>query len=170
MGPYSGLVNENDLAYECFPPYSLNDVFGIYIEETDSLLDGEFNSFTYQNKKYQAYFCCDLAHECNAEMISAYEKDFYKGLPVISHKPFGNGNAYYIAARTDKDFLYDFYQTIIRKEHIPVIMDAPYVSDIMIKERTKDGCKYLFLMNFSPEQRTIQGITLNGYECRVCID
>lgn len=167
MSFYSGLVNENDLAYECWPPYRLNDVFGIRVEETDALRSGEYNEFVYRGKTYRASYACDLVHADTAEVFSRYQNDFYKGMPAVTGKNFGNGMGYYITCRADKNFLYDFYKDIINERGIRKIVDVEYVDDVMIKERTKKHKSYKFIMNFSDCKRFINNTELDGYEVKI---
>lgn len=167
MSFYSGLVNENDLAYECWPPYSLNDVFGIRVEETDALCENEYNEFIYNGKSYKALYACDLIHADIAEVFSRYQSDFYKGMPAVTANNFGSGAGYYIACRTDKDFLYDFYKDIITERGIRKIVHSEYVDGVMVKERSKDNKRYKFVMNFADSVRKINDTELKGYEVKI---
>ncbi len=164
---YSGLVNENDLAFECMPPYSLNDVFGLKVEETDVLMEGEYNTFLYCGERYKATTYFDLAQENGASVLSAYEREFYAGMPAITQNHFGKGWGYYIACRPEQKFLYQFYRNTLRQAGIPAIIDSEYVEDVMVKERVQNGEKYVFLMNFATTARVIQGIELAGYETKI---
>jgi len=167
MTYYSGLVNENDLTFECFPPFSLNDVFGVKSEEIDSLCDGEYNQFTYQGKTYHSTFYCDLVHSCGAEILSEFERDFYQGRPALTRNMYQNGEAYYLACRADKDFLYDFYHNLIEAAGIRRIVNADYVKDVLVKERQDGENTYVFYLNFSNEKRIIQDLELEAYEFRM---
>ena len=167
MSFYSGLVNENDLAYECWPPYSLNDVFGIRVEETDALCENEYNEFIYNGKSYKALYACDLIHADTVEVFSRYQSDFYKGMPAVTANNFGSGAGYYIACRTDKDFLYDFYKDIITERGIRKIVHSEYVDGVMVKERSKDNKRYKFVMNFADSVRKINDTELKGYEVKI---
>ena len=167
MSFYSGLVNENDLAYECWPPYSLNDVFGIRVEETDALCENEYNEFIYNGKSYKALYACDLIHADTAEVFSRYQSDFYKGMPAVTANNFGSGAGYYIACRTDKDFLYDFYKDIRTERGIRKIVHSEYVDGVMVKERSKDNKRYKFVMNFADSVRKINDTELKGYEVKI---
>ncbi len=160
---YSGIVNENDLAFECFPPFSLNDVFGVKSEEIDSLCDKEYNRFTYGGKSYKASYYCDLIHTLGAKVLSEYETDFYKGRPALTLNQYKAGKAYYLACRGEKDFLYDFYHDLIDSANIRRIVNSDYVKDIMIKERKEGENRYAFYMNFSTESKKIQEISLDKY-------
>ena len=167
---YSGLVNENDLAYEAWAPYGLNDVFGIRVEETDALCDQEYNEFLYEGRMYRASYACDLMHADTAKVISQYWKDFYCGMPAVTENCFKKGRAYYIACRTDSDFLYDFYGNVIKECGIKKLIHSQYVDGIMVKQRCKNNKEYQFLMNFSQAEKTIAGIALKGYEVKIMED
>jgi len=164
---YSGLVNENDLAYEAWPPYGLNDVFGIRSEETDALCDGEYNEFVYDGKTYTASYACDLIRLDTAEAVSVYEKDFYKGMPAVAKNSFEKGIGCYIACRADKEFLYHFFDNLIGEHGIKRIVDSGYVSGVMVKERSQNGKNYKFLMNFSDQAHEISGTKLDKYEVKI---
>lgn len=57
LGYLSGMVDKDDLCYlGGFPGNELKDVFGIWVEETDSLPEGMKNAVSYNNKIYNAIF------------------------------------------------------------------------------------------------------------------
>lgn len=167
---YSGLVNENDLAFECFSPYQLNDVFGVRCEEIDCLLDDEKNQFSYEGKRYEASWYCELIHADQAEVLAEYEQDFYQGYPALTKHTYGNGTAYYMACRGEKEFLFDFYQKTMDREGIKRIISVPYVKDVMVKERVKGDKKYVFLMNFAADTRCIDGEELERYGVKIRVE
>ncbi|MDO5398318.1 MAG: beta-galactosidase [bacterium] len=158
----SGIVNENDIAFECFPPYSLNDVFGVECEETDALAADDYNEIVYAGKIYKALDFCELIHT-SAEVVGEYATDFYAGKAAVTKKQYGKGAAYYLACHTDDEFLHDFYHNVISEAGVYKI-DVDYVQDVMIKERNG----HIFLMNFSTEQRSVhiddKKYTLDGYD------
>ncbi|MDO5291651.1 MAG: beta-galactosidase [bacterium] len=171
LGVFSGIVNENDLAFECFPPYGLQDVFGLCVEETDALCEDEFNEVTYKDRTYHATDYCDLIRNQDATVVAEYGQDFYKGMPVVTKHTWGKGTAVYIGSRMNEEFLYEFLHDMIQEVGIERICDTPYISDIMVKQREKKGIKYTFLMNFSTEQRVIevehQQYVLGCYEYKI---
>ena len=171
MSAYSGLVNENDLAYESFPPYDLHQVFGVCVEETDSLCDDEYNEITYGDKSYRATYLCDILRNQGATALAEFEKDFYKGKLAVTKNAFGSGSAYYVAARMHEDFLYQFLSDVIEAHGLRRVLNSSYIEDVMVKERKKDGENHLFLMNFSTKQRIVKvndkEHVLQGYECSI---
>ena len=63
-----------------------------------------------RGEEYPATVLCDLLHLEGAQAISAYEEDFYAGMPVLTRNQFGQGEAYYVATRSD----HAFYRKYIR--------------------------------------------------------
>jgi len=171
MSAYSGLVNENDLVYESFSPYDLHQVFGVCVEETDALCDDEHNKIIYGGRSYRATYLCDLLRNQSATVLAEFEQDFYRGKSAVTKHIYGSGTAYYVAARMQEDFNYQFLSDVIEEHGIHRLLNSTYVDDVMIKERKKDGKKYLFLMNFSTKQRSVKvndkEYLLHGYECNI---
>ncbi len=163
---YSGLVNENDLCYECFPPYSLNDVTGVREEEIDCLCDGEENHFTYNGKRYSASLYCDLV-EAEGETVASYEEDFYAGRPALVKNSYGRGESWYMACRGELGFLVDFYRDLFGKAGVRRIIAEDFAEDVMVKERCSENKRFLFLMNFSSRPRELGEERLKGYEVKI---
>ena len=166
---YSGLVNENDLCFSgtlanpVFAPYSLNDVFGIKVKETDGLCDDEYNEIAYNGQSYKALTCCDLLEVEDATSLAEYSHDFYAGMSAVTKKRFGKGNAYYVTCHTENDFLRALYEDVLEDAGVSKIIDVDYVKDVMVRERGG----HIFVMNFSTEERVIkvhdEDIVLGGY-------
>ena len=177
----SGWVNEENLAHMGGYPGPMRETLGIWDEETDALDDKRQNSFTYQGTRYACKDVCALVHPENAQVLSSYEQDFYAGMPALTKNSLGKGNAYYIAARTDRDFLKALYADITSEQRIePLLETVP--DGILCTERIGDNGRYLFIMNPQPESRTVTlpnainlrtnaplsgEYTLNGYEVLV---
>lgn len=185
MTYYSGIVNENDLAFLEYPPSGLQDVFGIRSEEVDALCDDECNEVVWDGKQYSALDYCDLIKVDNGKVLAEYNTDFYKGMPALTKNKYHEGNAYYIAFHSEEDFLYDFYKKLINCIEIKRFIDIEFCSDVLIRARESMDKKYVFIMNFSTEKRKIslpEGyhsfrgnaineslILLNGYEFSVLV-
>ena len=116
VGTYwSGIVNEDDLCYLGGAPYGMMDVYGLREEEIDSLNDGEFNSMTWEGKTYRLRDLCARPVSVTGEVLSVYGEDFYQGEPSLVKNSYGQGTAYYLAARAEDSFFVDFYQKLAKK-------------------------------------------------------
>ena len=100
----TGYVDENTLCYlGGFPGDGLKDLFGIYVEETDTLYPKQLNGVKFTDgEAYKASDYCEVIKVESAEVIASYTEDFYAGMPAVTVKRNGGGNAYYIAARCEE--------------------------------------------------------------------
>ena len=153
---FSGIVDEHDLVIQGGYPGKLRDILGIWVEENDALSEGEENSFVYKGNRYPAGLLCDLMHPEGAEVLSAYEKDFYQGMPVITKNRLGRGCAYYVGTRSNSEFYYKFMEDIFTEAKITETMVTSKGVEAAI--RVTDGREVLFLLNYNKES---ERITLN---------
>jgi len=150
---HSGIVDENDLCYLGGWPGGMMDIFGIWNEETDSLYDGETNSIHVENTNYDGDYTvselCAIIHAKTADVLAVYGKDFYRDTPALTKNLFGEGNAYYIAAKPDEAFLSAFYDDIAEELQLKKALDANLPKDVYAVLREDETHDYVFLMNFS---------------------
>lgn len=174
---WSGIVNPDDLCFTTGFPGPLRDVLGIWSEEIDSLYDGETNQIRITASEWSSpareYTCrelCDLIHAETAEVLSVYQQDFYAGRPALTCNQYGKGRAYYLAARTDSDFLNDFYQMIASKHGVTPCTAMQLPQGVVATARKHQGMEYIFVQNYSDrpvtlalaeESRTLEPL-LNG--------
>lgn len=142
---FSGYVDEHDLVTVGGYPGKLRDILGIWVEEEDALPDDASNSFTYQGITYPATLICDLLHTENAQALSAYEKDFYAGMPALTRNNFGKGTAYYVATRSNTDFYRQFIGDICKEISIEPIINTP--EHIEVTKRCNSNGTFLFFLN-----------------------
>ena len=95
-------------------------------------------------------------HLEGAEALSVYEKDFYQEMPVITRNRLGQGYAYYVGTRSNREFYHKFLEDIFTEAKITETMITPKGVEATI--RVRDDRKILFLMNHNKENKQI---TLN---------
>jgi beta-galactosidase len=159
---WSGIVDENDLCFLGGFPGPLRKVTGIWSEEIDGLYDGEFNltepvagNALNLTKEYKAIEMMDLIHAETAEVLAKYKTDFYKGMPALTVNRFGKGKAYYVAFRSEFDFLNDFYTQLISDLNIAKVIDTELPEGVTAQKRTDGETDFVFLMNFSNEEKAV---------------
>lgn len=164
IGTYlTSYVDENDLCHlKGFPGY-LMEMFGIWNEEIDSIY--EKNGIISNEKEYEVTDYCEIIHpEKDTEVLGVYKSDFYAGSPAVTRHAYGEGTAYYIAARTGQDYLKELYSKILADNDITPI--AEFDGDAVSVTKRGD---YVFLMNFSDKSNKViynnEEIILNPYEC-----
>ena len=158
---FSGYVNESDLVTVGGYPGKLRDILGIWVEESDALPEGAANSFTWEGQCYEAGLLCDLLHSEGAQVLATYEQDFYAGMPVLTCNRFGTGEAYYVAAQSEKAFYTKLIKKLCEDRGIAYVMQTPDGVEAVVREGGK--AKYLFLLNHAREEKSV-AVPLDGVE------
>jgi beta-galactosidase len=181
---FSGLVNDTDL---CFlgeaTEEKLSDVFGMWVEETDSLYDNERNFMKWNGKEYPLYELCEVIHPTDCQVLSVYEKDYYKGTPTLTCNNFGKGKAYHIASTSDLEFYNDFMKMIAEDAGLECAFSGELPEGVNSAFRVSDGRKIIFLQNYNEEAVEISTdkaykdvltgeqyqnkIGINGFSCKI---
>ena len=97
-----------------------------------------------------------------ATPLIVYDEEFYAGAPAVSVNDFGEGKAYYVATRFDKDFYKALYKTVCAD-----VVESVYPQD------TDDGVlatkrgEYVFLQNFNDHPAKAGEWTLEKYQTLV---
>ena len=151
---WSGIVDETDRCFLYGTPHGLMDVTGIRSAEIDALYDWEENQAVPDAGNHlglkQIYRCehlCELPEVSDAEVLMRYGADFYEGKAVVTHKKYGNGHAYYVAADMEYLFYHDFYEKAVKEAGITAPVEfVPEGVSVNIRETEKT--EYLFIQNF----------------------
>ncbi|MED1738802.1 beta-galactosidase [Bacillus swezeyi] len=159
---WSGIADENDLAFLGGFPGGLRKTLGIWSEEIDALHDGQKNKIVMDNDNrlglggcYEAAELCDLIHLEGAEALAFYEEDFYAGRPALTVNLFGAGKAYYIASRNEAAFQEAFLSKLIEEIGIAKVLDTELPKGVTAQLRTDGSHDYIFLLNFTAENQSI---------------
>jgi len=145
-----GVADENDLVHPGGFPQVLRDVFGIRVTEIDTLYPKDRNGVTFGEKQYEAFDYCAIVETHGAKVLGTYIGDFYGGSPAVTGHKYGDGAAYFIGARTNEDFLDDFYAPFIQNS-LPITAQ----DGVSVQVRENDGHTYYFIMNFTEETKQI---------------
>ena len=149
----SGIVDKDDLCYlGGFPGDKLKDVFGIWVEETDSLPEGMKNTVSFNGNEYDAINFCDILHANSAKILGEYKDDFYADSPAVTENTYGDGKAYYVAFANQGDFFDDFCSQLIEKHNIIADTNIKAESGISIRKRGN----LIFVMNFADSEKTVK--------------
>lgn len=181
---WSGLVDETDLCFIDQAP--LQDVLGLWVEETDSPNEFYENEFEYDGQRYPVKDICDIVKTTGAQKLASYSSDYYEGRAALTKNSFGDGTAYYIASGSSEDFYMDFYTDLIKKYDIPraIPTELPYGVTVSVREGlTSDAKTLYFVQNFNPYEVTVmldhpyhcletgetlgEFLEMKGYSCTV---
>lgn len=154
----SGYVNENDYITIGGYPGKLRKMTGIWVEEIDSVSEEESNLFKYKDSFYPAELLCDVMHLEGAEMIAAYEKDFYANTPVITRNKWSGGYVHYIGCSTVNEFYKEYMKDLCLECSIESILekDGNSIDNLEVTIRKKGDKKWIFILNHSKESQSFK--------------
>jgi beta-galactosidase len=170
---FSGYVEDHDLVVTGGYPGKLRDILGIWVEESDALPEGDTNHFTWEGDRHEITLLCDLLHSEGAEVLTTYEEDFYAGMPVLTKNRFGNGDAYYVAVRSDAKFYAKLVKQVCESHGINPVLATP--DGVEVTLRKKENEQFMFVLNHNSEPKTVtlkkQGTDLlAGVSCEAGAD
>ena len=88
-----------------------------------------------------------------------YESDYYEGTPAITINEYGQGKAYYVAARIDMKSMAKLFRMMLEDAGV-TIPSLPV--GVELHTRENDTHKYSFYLNMTADNKTIDNIS--GYD------
>jgi beta-galactosidase len=180
----TGVVDQSDLVFLGGSPGPLQNLLGIWVEETGALFDHHQQSVQLsqdsplstrleRDKHYPVKHYADIIHLQGAEALAVYERDYYAGSPAVTVNRVGSGQAYYLAPRFDELFLAGFYDSLFDQVGLEKRVSTPLPYGVNAQVRETEGEKFTFLLNFEPSSQTISigelstvdaltGVAVNG--------
>ena len=155
---WSGLVDETDKCFLGGTPYGLMDVTGVRSTEIDALFDWESNHGIPEHgnrlglqKVYECKNLCELSEVSDAEVLMRYADDFYAGSPLVTHKAYGEGHAYYVGADMEQAFYDDLFKGVAEEAGVKSLAEA-VPEGVSVNVRQSENAEYLFIQNFSRKE------------------
>lgn len=166
---WSGVADDTDRCFLGETPGNITDVLGLRRTEIDGLYDEEENAAVpmdsnslFLNKKYTCRNLCELVKVSSAEVLMTYERDFYKGLPVLTCNKYGKGKMYYVCADMEEGFYADLMEAVLKAEHME--KPLPFIPEgIEVTTRESGKAKYLIIQNFN-RQTVKLALPQDGYK------
>jgi len=149
-GFLTGLVNENDLCYIGGTPGGLTDVFGVAVEETETIAAYESVKFFMNlpgEEGWAASHYADRIRLKTAEVLASFDESEERA-PAITVNKYGKGAAYYICARAEKEFKDKFFNALCGEYGVNPSVSWDIPKGISVQERS--GA--VFVMNFNNYQ------------------
>lgn len=151
----TGVVDEHNLAWLGGYLASLKDVFGVIVEEFDAFLPSEERSVSFQGKNYAVRFVEALVRVDRANVLGTYVDGLYAHEPCITVNRYGAGVTYYVGACASQELCDAFVNYLVKEHELEANFEGPVENVEVVKRRSGDGNVYLFVMNFSKENKRI---------------
>jgi len=151
----TGYVNDELLTYMDADPSPVNEITGMHVDECDALDDRTFGHFNWNGKKYRIKEIAELATPTTAQTLAVYADRFYATQPCFTVNEYGKGRCYYIAARTDADFLHDALSWIFDEAKLQPILPKLPEGTWATERYQEDGTRFLFVQNGTHEKKTV---------------
>ena len=152
---FTGIVNETDLLYVGGWPQPLRSLFGVNPLELDTLYPEEHNSIQYKGKTYVTKDYSTVLEIDTAEVLATYQQAFYSGEAAVVKNDVGKGTTYYLAARSERDFLRDFYAPLIEQLQLKEGLFEATDPEVSVQKRLDQENTFYFIMNFSTEPKRL---------------
>ncbi len=159
----TGIVDEND---RCFtggwPGEGLRKLFGIWNEEIDGITPDDKQRIVALKRnslglkgKFKAFDYCERIHPEGAKVLAVYGKDFYAGEPAVTVNKHGKGKVYYIAARTEDEFLMELCSGVISESKVRKVIPSDLPKGVTAHVRTDGKREFTFIFNFKTKEQTV---------------
>lgn len=155
----TGVKNADNICMTDMPlPGKLATITGCTISEYDALYGAKINVKTDVPGKYEATVWADLL-DCaeDTEVLAVYDDDiFYKGVPVITKHPYGEGFCFYVGTEPDENLMKYVIGKAVRTAKADVSHNAD--SGIEITSRVGNGHEYTFIINHTGKTGHYDGV------------
>ena len=155
---FTGYVDKDQLCIlGGFPGNGLADVFGIISEEIDTLYPSDRNSVSFTDgSSCELRDYAEILRVGTADVLGTYDSDFYAGNAAVTVNSYGEGKAYYVAARIDYSKLGEIMEQMMVNAGI-AIKDLPDGVQYHCRY-ADDGTAYGFYLNNTNEPQTISEV------------
>jgi beta-galactosidase len=153
----TGYVDENQLCFlGGFPGNGLSELFGVISEEIDTLYPSDRNGIHLADGSLaEVRDYAEILRVADAEILGTYASDFYAGSPALTVKKYGNGSAYYLAARMEMNKMSALFTEMLRNANIP-FQKLP--SGVECHRRYSSDKVYTFYLNTNDTPVELAGI------------
>ncbi|MFB0621090.1 beta-galactosidase [Streptomyces sp. AGS-58] len=154
---FSGIVDENDHVWLGGYPGALRDLLGIRVEEFGPLPDGE-------RVTLDGGLTADLwtdrvtVTDPATDVLARYTGGEHAGRPAVTRRTSGQGSAAYVSTRLGPTGLTTLLPAFLTHAGIRSELPEQARGRVELAVRTRDGDRYLFLVNRTDEPVPLPGL------------
>jgi beta-galactosidase len=154
VGPFSGIVNENDHIRLGGYPGAFRELLGVRVEEFYPLGEGETVALS-DGSTGQVW--SELTHSDGADVVATYASaGAPHGGPAITRNTRGDGAAWYLGTRLDDASRARLLGRICAEAGVSA-RATPDGVEVVRRRHVNDGSSYLFVLNHSDRAATVAG-------------
>lgn len=160
---FTGYVDADQLCFlGGFPGDGLWDLFGVVSEEIDTYYPTDRNGVRLKDGTvWEVRDYAEILRVKDAQVLGVYMGEFYKDSPALTCKSYGQGKAYYSAARISAAEMTPLFEKMLAEAGIPV-KKLPYGVEYHVRSSGEDI--YEFYLNCSKEPVTVPGVSGTNLE------
>ncbi|MDR2478296.1 MAG: beta-galactosidase [Treponema sp.] len=143
----TGLVNESGLCYTGGTPGNLTGVFGLAVEETETIAEYENLELLMEGKRWKAGCYADRIRLQGAQVLGIFN-DIEAGLPAATVHQYGKGSAYYLCSRNAPAFTDWFYRKLSEQHGVAPCVSWKIPAGVSVRKR--GGA--LFILNCNAQE------------------
>ena len=155
---FTGYVNTDQLCFlGGFPGNGLSELFGVVSEEIDTYYPSDRNGVRLNDGTvWEVRDYAEILQVKDAEVLGVYTGEFYKDTPALTCKTYGQGKAYYAAARSSAAQMTPLFEKMLNEAGIPI---KKLPENVEYHMRSADGETYEFYLNCSEEPVMIPDVS-----------
>ena len=160
VGPFSGIVDENDAVREGGLNAALSELLGVQVHEFCPLRQEDSVRITWDagssdvgKQELPVAVWCEELVTTTATVLARYADGPRPGAPAITEHTHGSGKAWYVGSDLDLDGLATVFRVAYAAAGIGV-PDLP--ADVEVLQRHgEDGTRYVVLLNHTDQAHTL---------------
>lgn len=155
---FTGYVDTDQLCFlGGFPGDGLTELFGVISEEIDTYYPSDRNGVRLNDGMvWEVRDYAEILRVKDAEVLGVYTGEFYKDTPALTCNTYGQGKAYYAAARSSAAQMVPLFEKMLKEAGIPV---KKLPGNVEYHERGAGGETYEFYLNCSEESAIVPDVS-----------
>lgn len=141
------------------PGAGLHELLGIRIHDLDGLTADDRQGIRFRSSPQEQIWpvqdYATLFDVIDGEAEAFYTGEFYAGEPALNRRVVGQGEAWYMGARTDRGGIDMLASRLLRRAGIHTPLVGTLHNDATVRVREGEGRRLIFAMNFSGSERTL---------------
>lgn len=132
-------------------PGRLGRLAGIEVLDYDCLLEDQVE-VSFEGIVYRGNLWSDLIRLKEADVLAAYESQYYAKEPCVTRNYYGKGICYYIGTEPDESFMDALIGRLAPEAGVEPLGSAD--EGVELAAREKEGKKWIFAMNHTAEEKS----------------